>query len=293
MDEIQISRYMDRAKGLVEEGRLLHAAQLYQRIIEAEPDFEDAYSELSYIYFEFGKYEAAEKILLQALDHCKDISEILFMLGNLHLRLENYDRALEYYKMLEHRKMPQVHFNMGAAYFYKENLPQAEKHFRLTLKYDPNFPKINESLGELLIKRKAYTEAIKHLRRGIELDRYSWISHYLLGIAYSKIYDWKKSYREFVTALDIDPKEASTWQMCGEMLINLRRFDEAEQYLKKAFDLDPHFADTLVNFGYLYLQKGQVENASDYFNKALKLQPDNARAIEGRMQVKVLKRKTS
>jgi Tfp pilus assembly protein PilF len=159
------------------------------------------------------------------------------------------------------------------------------------LKYDPHFPKINETIADLLIRRKSYGEAVKYLRRGIEIDSYSSTSHYLLGIAYSGLYDWKSAYDEFVTAIDMDPNEARAWEKCGEVLLNVQRLDEAESYLKKALELDPNIADTFVDFGFLSLQRGQPDEAMSYFSRALKLQPNHARAIDGRIQVKVMKTK--
>ena len=291
MNEFQLSRCLDQARSFVEEGKLLHATQVYRRLISEEPGLPRAYLELVSIYEDLERYDAAEKILLQAWERCGGTPEIIYRLGNLHLRCGRYERAVSYYHTLEDTKLPHVHFNLGIAYFYLGNSSRAEKHLHLTLKYDPHFPKINETIADLLIRRKSYGEAVKYLRRGIEIDSYSSTSHYLLGIAYSGLYDWKSAYDEFVTAIDMDPNEARAWEKCGEVLLNLQRLDEAESYLKKALELDPNIADTFVDFGFLSLQRGQPDEAMSYFSRALKLQPNHARAIDGRIQVKVMKTK--
>jgi len=293
MGEIQLSRMMEYADELAEEGKLLHAAQIYHKIIKAEPEFIEAYYELSTIYLDWGKYQAAERILLQALERNRENIEIIFLLGNLYLRIEQFDKAIELYKMLEGKRLPQVHFNMGIAYFYKNDIQKAEKHLRLTMKYDPDFPQINESLGEILIKKKAFSEAIKYLERSIKIDPYSWINHYLLGVAYASNYHWKEAYDHFVTAIDIDPGEPNGWQKCGEVLIQLHRFDEAEQYLKKALDLNPKLANAFVSLGTLSLQREEWDKAVTFFDKALDLEPDNSQAIEGKIKVKVLNKRMS
>lgn len=291
MNEIQLSRYFEQARSFVEEGKLLHATQIYKRLIFEEPALPKAYVELASVYEDLGRFTAAEKILLEAWDRCGRTHEIIYRLGNLYLRGGEYHRAITYYQSIESSKLPQVHFNLGIAYFYIGNLPRAEKHLRLTLKYDPQFPKINETIADLLIGRKACGEAVKYLRRGIQLDPYSSISHYLLGIAYLGLYDWRNAYEEFVTTIDMDPKEARAWQKCGEVLLKLERLDEAESYLKKALELDPNIADTFVEFGFLFLQRGNPDEALRYFLRALKLQPNHPRAIEGKIQVKVMKKK--
>jgi len=290
MNEIQLSRYFDRARAFAEEGKHLHATQVYKRLISEEPTLPKAYLELTSIYEELENYPAAEKLLLEAWERCGQLSEIVYRLGNLHLRSGQYERAISYYNALEGSKLPHVHYNLGIAYFCLGNFPKAEKHLHLTLKYDPHFPKINETIGDLLLRRKAYGEAVKYLRRGIQIDPYSSMSHYLLGLAYLALYDWKNAYEEFVTAIEMDPKEARAWEKCGEVLLNLQQLDEAESYLRKALELDPNFPDTIVDFGYLSLRRGQPDEAMSYFTQALKLQPNHARAIEGKIQVKVMKR---
>jgi tetratricopeptide (TPR) repeat protein len=278
MNKFQLASILDQARSLVEEKKPLHAAQLYLRLIYNESSFLVAYIELSALYAELGQFSAALAILKKADQRNPNNVEIIFLLGNLHLRVDAYDKALGYFKLLVDKKFPQVHFNMGMAYFYQNKIKQAEEQFRLTLKYDPKFPKVNESLGELMIKKQAYTEAIEYLKRGIDLDPYSSINHHLLGVAYSKIYDWKNAYNEFVVAIEMDPNESSNWYPCGEMLMHLKRLDEAEQYVRKAISLVPLSVDALLALSEILLVKGDTASGVEYLNHALRLDPTNEHA---------------
>ncbi len=291
MNEARINSYLEQARAFLSEGKTLHATQIYQRVIAGAPAVPDPYLELASLYEDMKRFAAAERILSKGLEECGQTAKILYRLGTLCLRFEQYDRAVSYLRLLEKSKLPQVHFNLGIAYFSLGNLPRAEKHLALTLKYDPRFPNINETIGDLLIRRKAFSEAITYLRRGIQIDPYSSTSHYLLGVAYQGLYDWKKACEEFTTAIDMDPNEVRAWESCGKVLINLGRLDEAESYLRKALELDPTFADTLVDYGFLSLQRGKTEEASNFFNRALKLYPGHPRAIDGKIQVKILRKK--
>lgn len=293
MNETRITSLLDQARHLVEQGKVLHAIQVYHRILAAEPQCLEASFELSSIYLESGHFEFAEQMLQRAYEQSGQKPKIIFMLGNLRLRQGNFDKAISYYKMLDQRKMPEVHFNMGIAYFYKNNFKLAEHHLRLTMKYDPRFPKINESLGELLIKRKAYAEAITYLKRGRQSDPYSCVNHFLLGVAYAHLFDWQNAYDSFVTAIEMDPNEVSAWQMCGRALLRLGRPEEAEQYLRKAYDLNPHLPDALVDLGHLHLQRGETDTAARFFDQALEVDPGNPEATDGKVKARILSRKRS
>lgn len=291
MQNLQLESRLEQARSFVEEGRLLHAMQIYEQLISQDRTCLDAYLGLASIYEELKRYPAAEKLLTRALEDCGRVAKIICRLGDLCMQQEEYARAIEYYRLLETSKLPNVHYNLAISYFYLGDLVKAEKYLRVTLKYDPHFPKINETLGDLLIRKKAYSEAVRYLRRGIELNPYSAISHYLLGVAYCGLFDWKSAYEEFLTAIDMDPKEARAWESCGRVLLYLQRFDEAESYLRKALELDPDDAETLVDYGFLCLKRSQLDDAMDYFARALKLHPNHSRATEGKIQVQMMKKK--
>lgn len=292
IDEAALHQMLEQARSFVEERKFLHAAQLYARITTIAPSVEQAWVELSHVYAELRQYQAAENVLRDAAASSKDPNKIIFLLGNLYLKTGDYGRALVYYKQLAlHEKQlsktlrAHMQFNMGLCFFYKGNYKLAESHFRRTKKADPLFPKINESLGELLLRREAFSESIVILKQAITADPYSWIGHYLLGLAYQKTRSWTSAYEEFVAAVEMDPNEPNGWQMCGEVLLSLERFDEAERYLQKALELNPHLTDAIANVGFLYLHRGDPQTASECFDRALALEPQNPKALQGKLKV--------
>jgi tetratricopeptide (TPR) repeat protein len=139
----------------------------------------------------------------------------------------------------------------------------------------------------------AVSESIGLLKQAVSLDSYSWIAHYLLGLAYARTSEWTSAYDEFVTAIEMDPNDANGWQMCGEVLLSLQRYDEAERYLRKALELNPHLCDAIANVGFLYLHRGDSETAFECFEKALALEPSNAKALRGKNELRLAGRSQS
>ncbi len=286
MNEIQIARLLDQARSYVQEEKYLHAIQIYRRLTLSEPEFVLAYRELASVYAEMGQPQAAIGLLQRAEAVLPGNSEVIFLLGMRHLQLEQFDRALSYFKRLAAQKLPQVHFQMATAYFYKGNLTAAEEQFRLTLQLDPLFPRINESLGEVLLQRNAFTDAVHYLRKGIDVDPYSAVNHVLLGTAYARLHDWKKAYQEFIITVDMDPNEYQHWQLCGESLIHLKRYDEAEPYLRKSLELLPTSVDAMLALCKVLTVKGDLEGAQEIRTTAFSLDPVNARAGETRWKLR-------
>ena len=293
IDEPTLSQWLDQARSLVDERKLLHAMQLYYRITAAAPSIDIAWVELAYVQFELKQYAAAEKTLLRAVSTSNEPNEILFLVGNLYLKLGDHAKALTYYKKLlgDQKTLPKdlrayVNFNAALAYYYRDNVRLAEIHFRSARRIDPHFPKINESLGELLLRRGAYAEAIECLKEAVANEQYSWIGHYMLGTAYAKMYDWRRAHDEFVIAVEMDPNEPRAWHMCGESLLALHRLDEAERYLKKALELNPQLTDAVVDFGFLFLRRGDYQRARELFEQALQLEPHHSKALQGTRELK-------
>jgi len=300
VDEPTLSQWLEQARAFADERKFLHALQLYHKITAAAPSLDVAWVELAHVQFELKQYNAAEKSLLKAVAASDQPQEILFLVGNLYLKIGQHSKALSYYKkLLGHQRAlstdlrAHLNFNTALAYYGRGNPKLAEIHFRATRKIDPRFPRINESLGELLVRRGAYVEAIQCLKQAVTLESYSWIGHFLLGTAYAKVYDHRNAHEQFVTAIDMNPKEPRAWQMCGEVLLSLQRLDEAERYLHKALELNPLLTDAAVDLGYLFLQRGDYQRARECFEHALQLDPGNSKALKGSKELKLAQHSTS
>lgn len=280
LNEIQISRLLDTARKFAEQEKHLHAAQYFLRLMQLEPQFLPAYLELASLYADMDYPDAAIGILQRAENNFPGDPEVLFRLGDYYLRDGRYRLALKTFTRLEDEKSAHVHYKMGVAYFFQENLDEAEHQFRIALKINPHFPRVNDSIGELLLKRGMYGEAIRYLRKGIALDPYNGVSHFLLGLAHCRLDKWPQAYDEFVLAIDMDPQESVHWQLCGETLIHLRRLDEAEQYIRKALELDSKSVDSHILFAQLHAIRGNYDRSMEFINQALALEPRNPRAKE-------------
>ena len=287
VNELQIHTVLEQAREFAEEGKLLHAVQLYRRLLHAVPLFEEPYLRIAQIYAEWGRYDQAEQLLLTGHRRNPGNPEFMLMLGELFQRRGDYGAAVECYSSLGPMRLPEAHFNLGIAYMRQEQWKKAEEELRLTLLLDPHFPEVHEILGEILIKRKQYSTAASELRRGIRDDHYSAVAHRLLGIALLNQYEYLKALDEFVLAVDMDPHDAAAWQLCGDTLLRLRRFGEAEPYLERALALNPHSPDASASFGFLCLYRGERAKALDAFNNALKEQPGHPRALDGRLHLKL------
>jgi tetratricopeptide (TPR) repeat protein len=289
MDEPTIYGMLEQARSFVDDGKSLHAMQIYKRIIDSSPTWTEPWVELFKIYCQVQRFENAEKLLKESLQYVSETKEIIFLLGVLHLQTHNNQGALTYFRQLQQREavldaefQARVHFNLGLVYVQMHRWGLAEHHLRKTRQLNPEFPKIDEALSEILLRRGHVREVVEILQAALSKDPYSWLGHYVLGIAFSRMRQWKNAYEEFVVAVEMDPNEPRSWQKCGECLMALRELDQAEHYLRKALELNPKFTDAVVNYGFLYLERGDRVQAGELFDRVLAVEPAHIGAKEGK-----------
>jgi tetratricopeptide (TPR) repeat protein len=289
MDEPTLYGMLEQARSYVDDGKSLHAMQIYKRIIDSSPSWTEPWIELFKIYCQSQRFENAENLLRDSLNFVAETKEVIFLLGVLQLQTHNNQAALTYFRQLQQREavldsefQARVHFNLGLVYVQMHRWGLAEHHLRKARQLNPEFPKIDEALSEILLRRGHVREVVEILQAALSKDPYSWLGHYVLGIAFSRMRQWKNAYEEFVVAVEMDPNEPRSWQKCGECLIALRELDQAEHYLRKALELNPKFTDAVVNYGFLYLERGDRVQAGELFDRVLAVEPAHVAAKEGK-----------
>jgi tetratricopeptide (TPR) repeat protein len=281
LSEHQISRLYDQARQYSEDGKHLHAAQVYQRIIQEHPEILETYFLLADSYLQLRNVAAAEQILLTALRESPDHPDIIFALGSLHVKAGNLDEALQYFDQLIPLRQPKVHFNIGLVYYLKQNPAAAERQFRIAVEYEPDYPKGWQLLGEVLLKMERGEEAIEPLQRAIAFDPDSWVLHASLGAACASAGLMDEAAASYQRALEIQPGDADTLRQYADLLIRRGETERAEQCLRKAWSIDKSSSEIQASFALLALSRSDKRMAKKHFSKALELDENNVRALEG------------
>lgn len=146
----------------------------------------------------------------------------------------------------------------------------------------PNVWTVWEALGE----SKHYTanprraEAITAYKRALELNPYSDITRYNLGVAYIELNDFANAEKILLELLERSPQNVMGWAAYGDMA--LRRFDypAAEKRYKRALELQPEAVQVHRKIGNLMIVTGRFAEARDSLLRIEALQgggePQNA-----------------
>jgi Flp pilus assembly protein TadD len=98
---------------------------------------------------------------------------------------------------------------------------------------------------------------------------------YVAAAKVTYIYDWKwhEAERLFRKAIDTDPSDADARTEFAIMLMNQRRFSEADMQLRSAYATDPLSPPLIAQLGHLRFYQGEMDAAVSWYEKLLRLSP--------------------
>ena len=280
MNEHRISQLLDEARYYENHAMWLHAVQIYQRLIDAFPDRLDLRTRLGTVYLQMGNLPAAELVLLQALRHDAHNPDILYSLGIACYQSNDLERSLFYMQQLAGKKLPKVHYSLGLIYWRQGELAHAERHFRLTLEFQPDNTDAALALGETLLRAGKASDAVMILATAAaRMPRDAGVQH-SLGIARLAAEQWEEAVLAFRTVVMLDAENADARIAMAGAYMKLRLFTEAEQVLKEVLSTDRASTKALLSLGKLALLKSNKSRAEEYFRQVLIIDPDNEDALE-------------
>ncbi len=116
----------------------------------------------------------------------------------------------------------------------------------------------------------------ENLTKALELDPNSAEAHNTnAGTAAWIEFDWKKSEKEFLKAIELNPSEPRSHSSYAHLLTILRRTDEALYHGKLSVELDPENPMTLGLYVVVLRNAGYCQEALFYLEKALYIDPDH------------------
>ena len=190
-------------------------------------------------------------------------------------------------------------FYLNGRYEWSQRTPQslnrALDDFTQAIVHDPNDAKSYAGLADTynllqifstLPLADSYPRAIAAARRAIALDDSLAEAH--RALAFSEFYglgDWRDSEKEFLRAIQLDPKDPLTRCWYGNAFAMPGRFEDSLAQLDKAQELDPTSNATLSNKAVILYNAGRLEEGVAILKGIERSNPDYYLAHFYRMQI--------
>lgn len=282
----QIDHKMKLARNYEAEGKLLHAVQIYNSVIEAKPEFADAYYNLAELYETLGNIEPALKLLFELLSLDEENKEVRLFIGQYLLRNSRWDEANEVLSFIPPEEEPMVSFFLGYSYYMIGDYELAKINYlnfvsnekESELIYEANF-----HLAKIEAALKNYESSLKYLKNAEALYSNYWELSLLYAICYYNLDMHAHASGSVEKSIKLNPKEASNYRWAGKIYLKLGDYLKAEkQFLKFIDAAEEASSENYAELAEACLKNKKAKDALIYFDIALKLDPQNKSALEGK-----------
>ena len=194
------------------------------------------------------------KHLLIASEIKPDTIQAWIDLGNYYYNNEDYEKAIEYFK----KGLDKDSLNSDCLTMYAQSLnfagrfEEAKTFFIKAMERNPGEKALPFNLGLVYYKKALAMDA------GDE----------------NRINVLKEAAQYLQRAYEIDQEIENIYTLLSYTFIELKRYDEAIEYLNKGLDLYPDKYDLWFNLGVAYAKKGDPKKAEEAFARADELKKE-------------------
>ena len=228
------------------------ALSYFQKAIEKNPRYADAYFQIGYCNDKLGRFSDAIEAYKQAIRIKPDFAEAHINLGWAYYNLGRFSDAIEAYKQAIRIKpdFAEAHINLGVAYGELGRFSDAIEAFKQAIRIKPDYAKAHYNLGVIYVNLGRFSDAIEAYKQAIRIKPDFAEAHINLGVAYGELGRFSDAIEAFKQAIRIKPDYAMAYFNLGLTYLILGDKDSALEEYKILKDLDTESANKLFNLIY-------------------------------------------
>jgi arylsulfatase A-like enzyme/predicted Zn-dependent protease len=244
--------------------------------LDLKPDDSFAVINIANAYQAMGRYDEAEKYVLDYMAKGFDDSQLYFLLGNLMVSHQEPEKAVPYFEkcLTGNSRSASAHNALAAIYLNRESggdLPRAEEHLSAASAINPTLQSLRYNTAQLREKQGRPAEAADLYLQEIADSPKSFKALFNLSRVYRMMGREDEEYDALRKTVEAEPEFPIAYFYLAR--IELRRgrdFEQAIALVKKGIELKPAPAD--LPLGYflladLYNRVGDVVQSGEYARK--------------------------
>ncbi|KAL0817265.1 hypothetical protein Bca101_073709 [Brassica carinata] len=278
-----------------EEGRLVEAAESYQKALMADASYKPAAECLAIVLTDLGTslklagntQEGIQKYY-EALKIDPHYAPAYYNLGVVYSEMMQYDSALGCYEKaaLERPMYAEAYCNMGVIYKNRGDLEMAITCYERCLAVSPNFEIAKNNMAIALTDLGTKVKLEGDVSQGVAYYKkalyYNWHyadAMYNLGVAYGEMLKFDMAIVFYELAFHFNPHCAEACNNLGVLYKDRDNLDKAVECYQMALSIKPNFAQSLNNLGVVYTVQGKMDAAASMIEKAILANPTYAEAF--------------
>ncbi|CAA0837831.1 Probable UDP-N-acetylglucosamine--peptide N-acetylglucosaminyltransferase SPINDLY [Striga hermonthica] len=277
-----------------DEGRLVEAAEMYQKALKADPSYKLAAECLAIVLTDLGtslklagnSQEGIQKYY-EAIKIDPHYAPAYYNLGVVYSEMMQYDTALSCYERaaIERPMYAEAYCNMGVIYKNRGDLESAIACYDRCLTVSPNFEIAKNNMAIALTDLGTKVKLEGDINQGVAYYKkalcYNWHyadAMYNLGVAYGEMLKFDMAIVFYELAFHFNPHCAEACNNLGVIYKDRDNLDKAVECYQMALSIKPNFSQSLNNLGVVYTVQGKMDAAASMIEKAIVANPTYAEA---------------
>ncbi len=253
-------------------GRFEEAAGAFLKSLDLKPDDSFAVINICNCYQATGRFDEAEKFVLDYLASGFKDPQLYFLLGNIMIHHNEPEKAVPYFEkcLAENPRSASAHNGLAAVYLNRDasgDMARAEEHLSAAAAINPTLLSLRYNMAQLREKQARLAEAAELYLQEIRDAPKSFKALYNLSRVYRLMGREDEEYETLKKTLEVEPEFPIAYFYLARIL--LRRgggYEEAIDLVRKGIELKPAPAE--LPLGYFLL--------ADLYNRV----GDQARSAE-------------
>jgi tetratricopeptide (TPR) repeat protein len=271
------------------QGKLLHAVQVYNALLEEYPGSVELYFRLANLYEHMGNITPAANLLKDFLYNDPENKEVRLFLGQFFLKNLKWDDAVETLSFILPQDEPVVSFFIGYAHFMLKEYEPAKINFLNFLSCDRQSDLLHEAniyLAKIELILKDYESALAYAKRAEGMYSNSGELNQIYAETYFNLGMYAHAVNFIEKAIKLNNGESSPYEWAGKIYLKQGDYLKAEKnFLKYIESIEDASSDIYTKLAEACLKAQKTQDALAYYDIAIKLDPENKIALAGKNQV--------
>jgi arylsulfatase A-like enzyme/Flp pilus assembly protein TadD len=256
--------------------RFEEAVESFKKAIDLKPDDSFAVINIANCYQAMGRFDEAEKYVLDYMAKGFDDSQLFFLLGTLMVNHKEPEKAVPYFEkcLAGNPRSASAHNGLAAIYLNRSadgDLARAEGHLSAASAINPTLQSLRYNIAQLREKQNRLAEAADLYLQEIADSPKSFKALFNLSRVYRLMGREEEEYDTLQKTIAADPEFPIAYFYLAR--IELRRgrdFEQAITFVKKGIELKPAPADLPLGYFLLadiYNRTGDIARSEEYARK--------------------------
>lgn len=281
---MNIQQTLQQAFQYLNSGNLLLAAQLFELVLQREPQNFAALNGRGFISLQQNRLAQSVEDFKKSLAinpkqvfAQKMLAIVLGALGRFEDSMQAFEAALDL-----DPKDPEIYFNRANFLYQAGLVSQALEDLDEAIKLKPSYLEARSNRANVLMMQEAYDRAEKdliYLTDRIKNNPDLWVA---LGLSQHRMGKGEKALLSNRRALKLNPRQFDALLNNAGVAYDSEDFFAAADWAKKAIEAAPSRSEAYYALGNPLYELGQLEESIEQYNKSIALNPSYADAFMGR-----------